>query len=399
MDQPEARRKGSLVSGSSGGRPSNRRELILTAASELFHRDGYNAVSIQDIAAAAGLGTSGMYRYFSSKQAVLAAVVADAMTTIEAVLRTRLEDPDADVTAALSQAMLDHREIGVLWHREARYLPQDTLLALRLQLRGLSVALMEFVRARQPGIGEAEADLLAWCDLCVAASVSFHSLRLPRPRFVQLLGEISTSTISAQVPELVLADPVEHESPRTWSPSRREDILVAAGELFSERGYGSVGIDDIGARVGIAGPSIYNHFASKADILSAAVLRAESWLRTDMHRALTRATSPRDALERLISSYCAFVFEHSHLFWVLVSEARHTEPADQVRARAANREYLDEWVQLLRQVHPDWDPVTARIRTYAVLTIAGDIAATPHLRRYSNTVDAMQVVCREILDL
>src|SRR3954467_13724006 len=56
-------------------------------------------------------------------------------------------------------------------------------------------------------------------------------------------------------------------------PSRREQILRAAAQLFAERGSRSVGVDDVGAAVGVTGPAIYRHFASKDAMLAEMLLR------------------------------------------------------------------------------------------------------------------------------
>jgi AcrR family transcriptional regulator len=40
--------------------------------------------------------------------------------------------------------------------------------------------------------------------------------------------------------------------------------------MFAVRGFTSVSLDDIGAAVGIAGASIYNHFGSKLELLETA---------------------------------------------------------------------------------------------------------------------------------
>src|ERR671929_1716646 len=57
------------------------------------------------------------------------------------------------------------------------------------------------------------------------------------------------------------------------NPSRREQILQAAAQLFAERGSRSVGVDDIGAAVGVTGPAIYRHFAGKDAMLAEMLLR------------------------------------------------------------------------------------------------------------------------------
>src|SRR5215208_6368880 len=57
------------------------------------------------------------------------------------------------------------------------------------------------------------------------------------------------------------------------NPSRREQILRAAAQLFAERWSRADGVDDVGAAVGVTGPAIYRHFASKDAMLAEMLLR------------------------------------------------------------------------------------------------------------------------------
>lgn len=50
--------------------------------------------------------------------------------------------------------------------------------------------------------------------------------------------------------------------------ARRADILSAAARLFRQRGFAGVGIDDIGAAVGISGPGVYRHYSGKQALLA-----------------------------------------------------------------------------------------------------------------------------------
>ena len=50
---------------------------------------------------------------------------------------------------------------------------------------------------------------------------------------------------------------------------RKEEIILAALELASERGLKSVSMAQIAGRVGIKAPSLYNHFGSKDEIIRA----------------------------------------------------------------------------------------------------------------------------------
>src|ERR1700754_1463940 len=54
--------------------------------------------------------------------------------------------------------------------------------------------------------------------------------------------------------------------------SRRiEEILAVAAELFGERGYAAVSLDDVAERLDVTKGSLYYYFASKDELVSAAI--------------------------------------------------------------------------------------------------------------------------------
>ena len=55
----------------------------------------------------------------------------------------------------------------------------------------------------------------------------------------------------------------------------KDKILLAALDLFSERGYDEASIDLIAEAVGIKGPSIYAHYKGKEDILNSLIVMME----------------------------------------------------------------------------------------------------------------------------
>ena len=380
-----------------GTRPANRRQLILDAAADLFSRNGYAGVTMGDVADAVAIGPSALYRHFPSKQDLLATVVADALNTLSDALTAAEKESSSDVAAALGVVVLRHRGAGVLWQREIRQLSPADRATFRATIERIAARFAALIRARRPALGATEADLLSWSSLAVATSVSLHSLELPEPEFTTLLAELISTVIDAPIPPQICRG-TDLAAPRTLrTQSRRETILTEATKLFAAHGYAGVSTDDIGASVGISGPSLYNHFPAKSDILVAAMQRGDEWLRMDMHRAFATASDARDGLTRLLTSYCSFVFDNPHLIQVLVSESGHLPEPERHRTRAAQYDYIAEWVTLMRQVHPQWDTVRARIRVQAVQTMMNNIALTPHLRGYSNVESALVTLGAELL--
>jgi len=379
-----------------GTRPGNRRQLIIEAAAELFARKGYAHVGMSEVAEAVGIGPSALYRHFRSKHEILAVVVAEALDTLREALTAGQPGHLSDIAETLATLVLRRRVVGVLWQREARQLSRGDRARFRADLRQLAARLADLLQAARPGVGAGDANLLAWSALAVATSVSLHTLVLPEPEFTTLLSGLTATVLEADIPTPIRKDPPE-KSATLGTLSRRESILAAATKLFAAQGYAQVSTDDIGASVGISGPGVYNHFPAKSDILVAAMLQGDEWLRMDMQRAFARATDTRDGLRRLLTSYCCFVFDNPYLVQVLVSESTHLPDDDRHRTRAAQHAYIAEWVNLVRQVHPQWDALDARIRVQAVQTMMNDVALNPSLRSYAGVEAALIAIGAELL--
>src|ERR1700676_2131236 len=71
---------------------ARRRDAIVAAAADLFRERGFRATSLDDIGAVAGVSGPAIYRYFSSKHELLAALIEEAAIawreTVDEVLTT-----------------------------------------------------------------------------------------------------------------------------------------------------------------------------------------------------------------------------------------------------------------------------------------------------------------------
>lgn len=59
--------------------------------------------------------------------------------------------------------------------------------------------------------------------------------------------------------------------------TKKQIIMDAALDLFSEKGYAAVGVDEIGAATGVKGPAIYHYFKGKEAILDELVNTYEEY--------------------------------------------------------------------------------------------------------------------------
>jgi AcrR family transcriptional regulator len=287
-----------------GTRPSNRRQLIIDAATDLFCRKGYANVAMGDVAEAVAIGPSALYRHFHGKQDLLATVVGAALDTLDDAFTTVEDERLDDFSQALAAGVLRHRGVGVLWHRESRQLAAADRRKFRAAIDRIAARFAALIRARRPALEAVEAELLAWSGLAVATSVSLHSLVVPEPEFTTLLSELISTVVHSPLPPLQ-STPTRATPGLMRNQTRRETILTEATKLFAANGFAGVSTEDIGASVGISGPSVYNHFPTKSDILLAAMLRGDEWLRLDViahsprHRILAIAESSARQLLRL----------------------------------------------------------------------------------------------------
>ncbi len=356
-------------------RPRDRKQQILAAAAERFWTVGYHQVGMADIAAAVGIGASALYRHFRSKQELLLAILDEHLSTLEQLAA----DPDRDLIDSFAAVALERREFGVLWEREAGHLPDDTRRELRHRIRTLADSVAATIA--DAVADQKTADIRAWAVLSILDSPSHHRTRIDAARFEELLRAAAHAVLTAALPPT--AKPVAATRRRSTAiapASRREALLAAAIGLFSRRGYPSVGLDDIGAAAGIAGPSVYNHFDSKIDVLAAALHRGNEALWVGLHRALAAAESSADALDRLVADYTAFAAADSDIVSILVSEVIHLPEGRRTAFRRAEVDYVTEWVALLVAARPDLTDTDARVLVQAALALINSLSRIHHLR-------------------
>src|SRR3954447_24873899 len=163
------------------------------------------------------------------------------------------------------------------------------------------------------------------------------------------------------------------------NPSRREQILRAAAQLFAERGSRSVGVDDVGAAVGATRPASYRHFASKDAMLAEVLVRiSERLLAGGTQRIAEAGTDPAAQLRALVDFHVDFALDNPALITVQDRDLGALSDPDARRVRQLQRRYVEEWVAVLARLHPQAPTAACRARAHAVF---GLINSTPHSAR------------------
>ncbi|GAA5203319.1 TetR/AcrR family transcriptional regulator [Streptomyces thinghirensis] len=172
---------------------------------------------------------------------------------------------------------------------------------------------------------------------------------------------------------------------RTDAPTRREQILKEAARLFAERGFHGVGVDEIGAAVGISGPGLYRHFAGKDAMLAELLVGISDSLLTGAKRRLAEAdgvtgpeAGPEAVLDSFIEGHIDFALDDRPLITLHDRELDRLRDADRKMVRQLQRQYVELWVGVVREVYPAVSEPSARS---AVHSVFGLLNSTPHLGR------------------
>lgn len=164
--------------------------------------------------------------------------------------------------------------------------------------------------------------------------------------------------------------------------NRRAQILQEAARLFAERGFHGVGVDEIGAAVGISGPGLYRHFAGKDAMLAELLVGISERLfaggRKRVAEAVAAGGGAAAVLDSLIDGHIDFALDDRALITLHDRELGQLRDADRKQVRSLQRQYVELWVDVVRGLHPGAQEAEARAAVHAVF---GLLNSTPHLGR------------------
>ncbi len=154
-----------------------------------------------------------------------------------------------------------------------------------------------------------------------------------------------------------------HQSPKLPAETRREQLLMSAAKLFSEKGYEGTSTEEIARRAGLTKGALYFHFKSKEDMLFALVSSME-----DRHR---------EAFEQLVagkitpSKYLKALFKCGRSGGVLDGKALVDIGAQAIRIprmrRYMMKSHRDQVQQFCRLIDPKLGYSSRQLKQLGVL--------------------------------
>ncbi|TQM30399.1 TetR family transcriptional regulator [Nocardia bhagyanarayanae] len=361
-------------------RPKNRRAQIAAASAAAFGALGYHGVSMEDIASGLGISSAALYRHYPSKYALFREEllrVGRAMT--ESV---RLPDDAAELSPeqrlhrvldALIGATIENRPSVTLVRWEGRYLEPEDQRTLAEQQATVLDALGTELRGLRPELGEDDVRVLRTALLSAITSIADHHASLPAKSLARLLDSACWSLANTELPPAA-AEPEPMAAVEIPESFKHELLLHKAVELFHDRGYPNVSVEEIASAAGLSAASaVYRFYRGKSDLLAAAFRRAAERVSAAIGPAVAASDGPEAALTTLIEYYVSGSFAERALTFVYFTEFQHVPAEERTVLRNIQRLSVEEWAKLLREVRPELSPAEARFLIHAAFALVIDL--------------------------
>jgi AcrR family transcriptional regulator len=350
-----------------------------------------------DVAAAVGLTGPAIYRHYKSKEDLLVAAVNRALDTVDEALAQAADSAPAEFMHTMAGAAVARRETWILLQRELRHLGPGQRQPVEERFRRIVRAFTALVRQARGDLDRQETGLLTTAILATFASASVYRSRMPDRAQQLALAAAATAACEARWPAVAgtgLPGPMTARSASSvgWDQDRGGAILDAAIGLFAARGYQAVSLDDIGAELGMAGPSLLYYYAAKSDLLVAAFDRAAGWL------AARRDPAGRPwSLPDLTAAYIDLAVRERLLFSVYVWEAVSLPPEAGRRIRAGLDADVAAWCDALAVTRPGLTGGQRLALVHAARAVVHDVVRLGHWHDRPDITRILRAVVSAVL--
>jgi AcrR family transcriptional regulator len=123
--------------------------------------------------------------------------------------------------------------------------------------------------------------------------------------------------------------------------ARRRQLLEAALEVFTGRGYHAAAMDEIAERAGVSKPVLYQHFPGKLELYLALLDESVETLVQTVGTALRSTSDNRDRVNATFSAYFDYVASQGEMFKLVFESDLSNQPAVRERLDTADRKCAD----------------------------------------------------------
>jgi AcrR family transcriptional regulator len=199
--------------------PASRREAVVVAATRLFAERGYQAVSMDDIGAAAGITGPSLYHHFPSKSAILVTQLRrglDAMMFDVSAALDLAESPAQALDLLLRSAVrtgMEHGGVVTTLLNEMVNIPAAERGGVRRMQREYVAEWVALLTAHRPALSTPEAETLVGAAQTVIGLLSQRPRLRRRPGFPEELVALGRGVLG-------LPDPLPAPNQRRGDPRR-----------------------------------------------------------------------------------------------------------------------------------------------------------------------------------
>lgn len=129
----------------------------------------------------------------------------------------------------------------------------------------------------------------------------------------------------------------------------RDEILDAAAQIFSQKGFHAASMQDIAQAVNLQKGSLYHHVTSKQEILFSLLDRALDMLIQHIEQVISQPLNPEEKLRQAMIAYLHTMLEHRDLAAVLLLEHRSLELQYQSRHFPHRDRFERLWRDLIQE--------------------------------------------------
>lgn len=194
---------------------------------------------------------------------------------------------------------------------------------------------------------------------------------------------MGTASDSAPAPE-------RPARPRLGVDERRAQLIALGLELFGERTYEEISIDEIARAAGISKGLLYHYFPSKRDFYVATIRAAAEQLVEQVHVEAERESEPLEGLRRALDAYLDFVDSRAKAFSMLMRGGVGSDPEVSAILDGARGRIVERLLEGVAAEHPLTPPLRTMLRGWIGLVEASVL-------EWVDTRDVDRVRLREML--
>jgi AcrR family transcriptional regulator len=154
---------------------------------------------------------------------------------------------------------------------------------------------------------------------------------------------------------------------------RRGQLLIAASEVFVDRGYHAAGMDEIADRAGVSKPVLYQHFSSKLELYLAVLAEHVDNMVSSVRQALRTTTDNRLRVRAAVQAFFEFIEQDGQGYRLIFENDYVTEPQVSSQVKVATEACTDAVFDLISH-DSGLEPHRARMIAVGLVSISVDSA-------------------------